>query len=60
MKIGIITTLIALALGKGADYRYDESFTKNRCTNELQCDGLRTCSPFGWCQGVAREEVKKV
>ena len=25
----------------------------NRCNNSSQCDGSRTCSPFGWCGGNA-------
>lgn len=58
MKIGLIAALIALALGKGADYSYDESITRNKCKNELQCDGLRKCSAYGWCQGVSRPSTK--
>lgn len=23
----------------------------NRCKNHCNCDGARTCSPHGWCQG---------
>jgi hypothetical protein len=39
---------------KTADYQYNEAPNGNKCTNDWQCDGLRTCSSFGWCQGVAR------
>ncbi|HEX2569486.1 MAG TPA: RICIN domain-containing protein [Polyangia bacterium] len=43
--------------GDNPGYRWDESQNPggpNRCTNQWQCDGARTCSPYGWCQGVAR------
>ncbi|WP_425334903.1 hypothetical protein [Myxococcus stipitatus] len=29
----------------------------NRCSNSCDCDGMRTCSSSGWCQGVARPPV---
>ncbi|MCE9672670.1 hypothetical protein LY474_33165 [Myxococcus stipitatus] len=29
----------------------------NRCYNSCECDGMRTCSSAGWCQGVARPAV---
>ena len=25
----------------------------NRCTSSSQCDGARTCSQWGWCEGVS-------
>lgn len=49
---------------KGANYNYDESVTSIRCplnplgpnypTRDYFCDGARTCSAWGWCQGTAR------
>lgn len=43
--------------GTSPEYRRDESRNEggpNRCRSDAQCDGLRTCSPAGWCQGEAR------
>ncbi len=56
--------LVVLALpltmahaGSSPHYRWDEAKNEpgpHRCTTSHQCDGLRTCSPHGWCQGEAR------
>ncbi len=35
---------------------YDESKNtkgENRCNKDEECQGKRTCSVFGWCQGVS-------
>lgn len=40
--------------GQYAWFTYNEGATGNRCKNNNQCDGQRTCSPFGWCQGTSR------
>lgn len=40
--------------GQYAWYTFDEGPTGNRCASSNKCDGQRTCSPFGWCQGVSR------
>ncbi|ATB31873.1 RICIN domain-containing protein [Melittangium boletus] len=48
---------LTAAAGPGPHYRWDESKNRpapNRCRNDSQCDGARTCSPAGWCQGEAR------
>lgn len=45
--------------GSDPYYRWDETRTPSgahRCSSSAQCDGSRTCSDFGWCQGVARAE----
>ncbi|MFY1828732.1 hypothetical protein ACN47A_22620 [Myxococcus fulvus] len=42
------------------NYYWDEARNPrgpNRCTNSCQCDGMRTCSSSGWCQGTARPGV---
>ena len=49
---------------KDANYHYDEAVTGNKCptsssdqnykNKDYYCDGNRTCSPNGWCQGTAR------
>ena len=26
----------------------------NKCTSNCECDGYRTCSPYRWCGGKAR------
>lgn len=47
---------VAAAQFKTGDYYYNEAKTGNRCGGENQdwlCDGARTCSPHGWCQGYA-------
>lgn len=36
---------------KGAAYKVDEGVWGHRCLSQLQCDGLRKCSYWGWCQG---------
>lgn len=40
--------------GSYAWYTFNEGPTGNRCTSANQCDGKRTCSPYGWCQGTSR------
>ncbi len=40
--------------GSYAYYTFNEGPTGNKCTNANQCDGQRTCSRFGWCQGTSR------
>jgi hypothetical protein len=40
--------------GKYAWYTYNEGPTGNRCSNNNLCDGQRTCSYAGWCQGTSR------
>ncbi|MCP3098506.1 hypothetical protein LZ198_06395 [Myxococcus sp. K15C18031901] len=45
---------------KAYNYYHDEARNPrgpNRCSNSCDCDGMRTCSSFGWCQGVARPPV---
>jgi len=39
----------------------------NQCSQDYECDGMRTCSDYGWCQGVSgcdaasvQEEVVEV
>ena len=42
---------------KGPEYGKDESKNKkgpNKCDNDCDCDGARTCSPGGFCGGTAR------
>lgn len=48
------STLLA---GNSAAYRWNENNNRhgaNRCTWDKECDGARTCSQYGWCQGEAR------
>lgn len=59
-KLLIIVLLIVLGmstrlhhLGNSPCYRFDEGPKGHRCKNSNGCDGRRTCSPFGWCQGTA-------
>lgn len=43
--------------GDSVDHRVDEKKNKggaHKCESHKDCDGKRTCSPFGWCQGNAR------
>ena len=49
---------------KSVLYSFNESLTGLRCpapdshplykVKDYACDGLRTCSAYGWCQGTAR------
>lgn len=49
---------------KGINYYYNEEVTKNACpkdstdrdwkNRDYYCDGKRTCSDHGWCQGTSR------
>jgi hypothetical protein len=49
---------------KNAKYYYNEAITRNQCpkfigdknwnNKDYYCDGNRTCSSAGWCQGTAR------
>jgi hypothetical protein len=42
---------------KGPCYVHDESknkLGKNKCSNDFDCSGARTCSSYGWCSGEAR------
>lgn len=40
--------------GQYAWFTFDEGPSGNRCSSADQCDGQRTCSTAGWCQGVSR------
>ncbi|WP_425537960.1 hypothetical protein [Myxococcus stipitatus] len=49
-----------LAACKYYNYYRDEARNPrgpNRCSGSCDCDGMRTCSSSGWCQGVARPPV---
>lgn len=60
----VLAGLMAMALapvvaqaGNHPCYSWNEARNPggaNRCTNNQQCDGARTCSAAGWCQGTAR------
>ncbi len=53
----ITLTLIFLTQVDAGDsilYFFDESATGNKCDRDYLCDGLRTCSSSGWCQGTSR------
>jgi hypothetical protein len=53
-----IETLVILC-GNSYTYYFDErknKFKPHRCKADSQCDGVRTCSIFGWCQGTSRPE----
>ncbi len=39
---------------KSTDYYYNEIQNGHRCRHNCECDGLRTCSAWGWCAGRAR------
>ncbi len=55
--LALLLLPLAAVAGPGPNYRWDESRNRpgpNRCQNASQCDGARTCSPAGWCQGEAR------
>jgi hypothetical protein len=55
--LALLLLPLTAAAGPGPDYRWDESRNRpgpNRCDTSSQCDGARTCSPAGWCQGEAR------
>ncbi|MCH9682027.1 MAG: hypothetical protein K0V04_11375 [Deltaproteobacteria bacterium] len=39
------------------DYVHDEATNplgSNQCSTDCECDGARTCSQWGWCQGTSR------
>jgi len=37
-------------------FQFDEGPNGNKCKTHCDCDGLRTCSQFGWCKGTSRTE----
>lgn len=41
------------------EYLFDETATGNKCTTACDCDGERTCSPYGWCQGMDGRDPTK-
>jgi hypothetical protein len=45
---------VKLSHQKFAWYTFDEAPNHNNCNVDEQCDGLRTCSNWGFCQGTAR------
>lgn len=52
----VMSQTVAVA-GNDPNYYWDEAKNpggSNKCTNNNQCDGRRTCSANGWCQGVSR------
>jgi hypothetical protein len=55
--LALLLLPLTAAAGPGPEFRWDESRNRpgpNRCHDSSQCDGARTCSPAGWCQGEAR------
>ena len=47
---------------KSPNYNHNESLNKkgpNQCSNNCDCDGQRTCSPWNWCEGDARPSKPK-
>jgi hypothetical protein len=55
--LALLLLPLTAAAGPNPNYRWDESRNRpgpNRCRDSSQCDGARTCSPAGWCQGEAR------
>ena len=51
--------IFVILCGNSYKYYFDEKknkFKTHRCRADTQCDGVRTCSIFGWCQGIARPE----
>lgn len=55
MMMAFASTLkLASHEGQYAWFTVNEKISKNRCTSANQCDGQRTCSQFGWCQGTPR------
>jgi hypothetical protein len=52
-----LTIPVPASAGDSVDHRVDEKKNKggaHKCESHKDCDGKRTCSPFGWCQGNAR------
>jgi hypothetical protein len=50
------------ACKKGPQYSTDEAKNKkgpNKCDDDCDCDGARTCSATGWCEGAARPAEAK-
>ncbi|NVJ21292.1 RICIN domain-containing protein [Myxococcus sp. AM011] len=57
MALALLLLPLTAAAGPGPAYRHDESRNRpgpNRCQNDSHCDGARTCSSAGWCQGESR------
>ncbi|AEI64931.1 RICIN domain-containing protein [Corallococcus macrosporus] len=55
--LALLLLPLTASAGPGPSYRWDESRNRpgpNRCQTSAQCDGARTCSSSGWCQGEAR------
>ncbi|MDC0715008.1 RICIN domain-containing protein [Stigmatella sp. ncwal1] len=53
----LVVPLTMAQAGSSPQHYRDESKNypgPNRCTQDAHCDGLRTCSSSGWCQGEAR------
>lgn len=54
MKIFLFIFLLPSILLAFSSCNYDESRNElgpNKCQKHTECQGLRTCSNFGWCQG---------
>ncbi len=52
--IGATEALRVSHKGSSAEYYFDEGPNGNQCNTDDDCDGLRTCSDWGWCQGYSR------
>lgn len=53
-----VGTIGAASAGDNPSYCHDESQNtrgSNQCSSNADCDGLRTCSGAGWCQGTNRD-----
>ncbi|MGH8610984.1 MAG: hypothetical protein ACREYF_02775 [Gammaproteobacteria bacterium] len=63
LRAGLVAAILGVATmaaqgGSGPAYCRDEAKNKagpNRCTTNQDCDGARTCSGAGWCQGTSRK-----
>ena len=58
MKYSIATALLLASIEALCDPNctWDEAKNPegpNQCSNSCECSGDRTCSPWGWCEGVS-------
>jgi hypothetical protein len=55
--MGLTLAIPQAAAGPNASWCVNEAINAagpNRCTSNNDCDGARTCSPAGFCQGTSR------
>lgn len=59
LVVGVAPVAPVAHAGDSPNYCHDEATNPrgpNQCSSHAECDGARTCSSAGWCQGTSRAD----